>query len=1155
MKNRLFSFFLILTLLLTMLPVSAIAAGTPPGLRYQRLIYGNSDMLHEDGNWQNRPISVEFEKKFPLALYYYDGSTYTPVTEGADVSGPLELEPTGTEDHHYYVVGKNWGSGELVYEPEDDLQYTLSVNVDIPSEAAPYKAPERSQANYLKKFQLNRNLPDEDRTLYIMAEGGFGDPNSVEAFFPGSNQVNFRWSVKTLPNGESYIKIDKISKTGDLVLDIQYADGHDNRVRLKVEDVTPGLYVRNIERNGYEGIEDSSKSMSPDPISMTKGFNRTIALYWFDGKTYTPVTDAEGTGSAGLQRLLSADHHYILSAEEWGSGAIEAEIGMTDQRLPLNVALGRTSFFSRQEYSTDALGGGCFFNRGADEETVVWFMMNEGFSLADARAITLTSPTAGVNASRVAETSVVFRPGTESDPRYDLKIEVLEGPNDIGLNSYDLRVNGKSGDHSFGLGFGVYEHRRNNGMVQYPLKEGDSHDGQSKVFHVSGVPIVAGIFVREADGDIITMVADAENNWTFKDTDTPEATENWGTFRAIEFGAAVRATTANGSVYNLDETLTKNMQLHSVSLAAVEGEEEDGKPKAFSLSGSQWVTESTSLENGFHLYWSSVYSGKALLKCEVSMDEGEEPFTISAMLSNILVDEVGETRPSEDTMADLNEFFEEFAEDYADYDPELFRLTLVLNPKATYEGTIRVPENFPAELWLLGEAGKDRTTLQGSLEAGSMVGKAEGIDFVGEGKDDPEQKPAIFGESVQNIYDCSFIGYPIALEGKASLMTPSRGNVFLNNGVAVLVDMEGSNGANRNFWKNNRFLNNDVAVQVLSLCDFIHPFNLRIYDSDFIDNGMDFDFQSPQGSYYLYRNYYAHTASGTPEFGTRFWKDFWNNDRDNDDEPDCDRNYRTPITSNVDGILQVTNPRRLHSILHEDDTLWIDLDRIVEVLNQEANDLIIDSEALTDQDEDVEIKVRNEDEKREGSWHFKGSKGNRAQLASATPLSSTGFNASLDITRSSHQISVEVQESSVLATEIPELSIPCDFTQAYVTLNGTPVVSTLAGGEICFPVAQGGTYVIHSGSAPAVTESSIESARVSGSTFSAEVLCSSAQESAVVAAYDANDMLLDCWVFTLEAGPNTVTQSLAGISAKTAQIFVLGQGAIPACENKSVPAG
>jgi len=192
MKKRVVSFSLILTLLLAILPVSAMAAGTTPGLYYQRLIYGDSDTLHEDGNWQSRPVSVEFGKKFPLALYYYNGATYTPVTEDVAVSGPLELEPTGTGGNHYYVIGKNWGTGELVYEPEDDLQCALRVNVDIPAGAAPYKAPERSQANYLQKFQLVRNLPDVDRVFYIMAEGGFGDPDSVQATFPGSNQVNFR---------------------------------------------------------------------------------------------------------------------------------------------------------------------------------------------------------------------------------------------------------------------------------------------------------------------------------------------------------------------------------------------------------------------------------------------------------------------------------------------------------------------------------------------------------------------------------------------------------------------------------------------------------------------------------------------------------------------------------------------------------------------------------------------------------------------------------------------------------------------------------------------------------------------------------------------------------------------------------------------------
>lgn len=58
------------------------------------------------------------------------------------------------------------------------------------------------------------------------------------------------------------------------------------------------------------------------------------------------------------------------------------------------------------------------------------------------------------------------------------------------------------------------------------------------------------------------------------------------------------------------------------------------------------------------------------------------------------------------------------------------------------------------------------------------------------------------------------------------------------------------------------------------------------------------------------------------------------------------------------------------------------------------------------------------------------------------------------------QIAVTVQDSSVLADKRPTLTGPCEFAYAEVTFNGTKVECTLADGNISFPVAAGGTYII-----------------------------------------------------------------------------------------------
>lgn len=71
-----------------------------------------------------------------------------------------------------------------------------------------------------------------------------------------------------------------------------------------------------------------------------------------------------------------------------------------------------------------------------------------------------------------------------------------------------------------------------------------------------------------------------------------------------------------------------------------------------------------------------------------------------------------------------------------------------------------------------------------------------------------------------------------------------------------------------------------------------------------------------------------------------------------------------------------------------------------------------------------------------------------------------GFNAGLEIQRTDERILITVEDSNVLAAERPTLTIPCNFSYAQVTFGGQIVASSLAGGNISFPVAAGGLYTV-----------------------------------------------------------------------------------------------
>lgn len=89
-------------------------------------------------------------------------------------------------------------------------------------------------------------------------------------------------------------------------------------------------------------------------------------------------------------------------------------------------------------------------------------------------------------------------------------------------------------------------------------------------------------------------------------------------------------------------------------------------------------------------------------------------------------------------------------------------------------------------------------------------------------------------------------------------------------------------------------------------------------------------------------------------------------------------------------------------------------------------------------------------------------------LLSLPVFASTGFHAGLSVDRETEgQITVVVRDSSVLADNVPTLSIPCDYEYAEVSGPDGAVDCTIADGYVSFPVAKGGTYVITETDAPA----------------------------------------------------------------------------------------
>ena len=89
-----------------------------------------------------------------------------------------------------------------------------------------------------------------------------------------------------------------------------------------------------------------------------------------------------------------------------------------------------------------------------------------------------------------------------------------------------------------------------------------------------------------------------------------------------------------------------------------------------------------------------------------------------------------------------------------------------------------------------------------------------------------------------------------------------------------------------------------------------------------------------------------------------------------------------------------------------------------------------------------------------------------ALLTTGVMAADGSFNAKLAIERGENVITVTVQDSAVLASRQPTLTIPCDFANAQVSFGGSIVASVLQDGMISFRVAAGGIYTVTKTDAP-----------------------------------------------------------------------------------------
>lgn len=235
-------------------------------------------------------------------------------------------------------------------------------------------------------------------------------------------------------------------------------------------------------------------------------------------------------------------------------------------------------------------------------------------------------------------------------------------------------------------------------------------------------------------------------------------------------------------------------------------------------------------------------------------------------------------------------------------------------------------------------------------------------------------------------------------------------------------------------------------MKIESFNDFLSPYYFRITNSDFIDNGVDFDVDCA-ATLYFYQNFYG-TTKGSVE-----------NAKHTPPTVECDHSITKVITNPrwKEPVLAWENRAVTFSRFAEPvaaNYLTADWDLPTEIVNEEADGLPLDAAAFREPGEKA-IDVVNQQQYL-GTWTFTG----------VSTVERGVFHAGLAVEERETAVTVTVHESEMLEA-MPTLTVPCTFAYAEVRFGGKTVEATIQDGKITFPVAAAGTYTITEAEAPA----------------------------------------------------------------------------------------
>lgn len=691
----------------------------------------------------------------------------------------------------------------------------------------------------------------------------------------------------------------------------------------------------------------------------------------------------------------------------------------------------------------------------------VWLLTEHGLTLEDANAAVVTAKQDGQTDFPLTVTPVLKDGSTD---RYDLKIDV-DIDNGVPQGWVEYRVNVVYNESNLNLNL--------QGRFDRPQQAGEIG---KYVIYTSDRPDSGAAVSMDSDGTYLSTVYGQGNDMTAQ----------W-TARAYIWSSADNAYAAveDGSVVLQPQRIW------------IEASPYFGNPDFLSLvSGETRVSEltgenlpSVNKEGAFRFngYGLEGYQNTGTVCAEIEVVENgtslgtvtiKTPYRGRVTLPNTFA------IPDTATTADVNSTLQTIADNAKPGN----EYTVTLAAK-TYEGTIVIPRKFYQQAQKLYLVGQEGTVVEHIDLNRSYLYGLTNVDFKAPEND---TTPAIYNGYCLDLNKCGFRGYSVACEStNAGYITPFN-CLFVDNDIALRVDIAGATG---NLFTtggdHNLFVDNGTAVQVLSLNDNLKPYDYRVSECNFIENGTDFDIQAP-GRFYFYRNFYGKWANkhqhGYDELPYAVYAA--NNEKI--------VQYRAPKVTGQDSDTKiVTNFRWKHpveqvltqnahigsfmansaavSLMSEDgiatsgDTnvneLTADWENSTVILNEQANNLTVSGDVFRTAANGAAIPVLDQQEQTLGTWNIPAA-ASAVALFSEAP--ETPFNAGLTVEKADGAISVTVVDSTALASLAPTLTVPAANAYTAEVLFDKEAVEDVicANGSVTFPVTAGGTYTIAAKSVP-----------------------------------------------------------------------------------------